>query len=186
MDFVPIFESEFCREDCCIWSVDFENGDDSIDEFWRLLDLWGNIEYLRGFFKSNEYVLKTDFWQKMSVNDAIAKVYREVALLQDRLLDIEIGLHENDYAFFHEIFYPLHDKSFRQKTPLALKGKPNTSKPFIRFYGLKLDECQIVITGGGIKLTKTMQECPFLTKELHKIDTVRNYLRENGIVLLYE
>ena len=49
-------------------------------------------------------------------------------------------------------------------------------------YAIKLIQGNYIITGGAIKLTATMQEREHTRQELVKIDRVRRYLLEEGII----
>lgn len=52
----------------------------------------------------------------------------------------------------------------------------------LRIYAIKLDPGIYVITGGAIKLTRTMQEREHTLVELAKMERVRRYMLENNIV----
>ena len=49
-------------------------------------------------------------------------------------------------------------------------------------YAIKLEPGCYVITGGAIKLTRTMQEREHTLKELKKMEQVRNLLIEQGVM----
>ena len=57
-------------------------------------------------------------------------------------------------------------------------GHGHTS--WLCLYALKLEPGAYLITGGSIKLTKTMAERKHTLKELMKLEMVRNYLIDNG------
>ena len=52
----------------------------------------------------------------------------------------------------------------------------------MRIYAIKLDKDVFVITGGAIKLTRTMQERAHTQRELERLERVRNFLLEEGAV----
>lgn len=68
-----------------------------------------------------------------------------------------------------------------QKEKARLKRKLGHSS-WLRLYAIKLSPKVYVITGGAIKLTATMQEREHTRKELIKIEKVRRYLLDEGIV----
>ena len=68
-----------------------------------------------------------------------------------------------------------------QKEKARLKRKLGHSS-WLRLYAIKLTAGVYIITGGAIKLTATMQEREHTRKELAKIDKVRRYLLEEGII----
>ena len=50
------------------------------------------------------------------------------------------------------------------------------------FTGIKLEPGCYIITGGAIKLTRTMQEREHTLNELNKMEQVRNYLISNQAI----
>ena len=64
---------------------------------------------------------------------------------------------------------------------LSTKAKGDQLKSWLRIYALKIDENVYVITGGAIKLTKTMLEREHTKHELEKLERCHDYLREEGI-----
>ena len=52
---------------------------------------------------------------------------------------------------------------------------------WLRIYAIKLDPGIYIITGGAIKLTRTMQEREHTLVELARMENVRRYLLENDI-----
>lgn len=63
------------------------------------------------------------------------------------------------------------------------KGKRQSShNSWLRIYAIKLDKGIYLITGGAIKLTHLMSEREHTLNELKKMEMVRNYLLDSGIV----
>lgn len=52
---------------------------------------------------------------------------------------------------------------------------------WLRIYAIKLDPGIYVITGGAIKLTRTMQEREHTLFELARMEKVRNFMIDNDI-----
>ena len=102
MDIIPIFEKNYPRQTCILWAVKYTKH--AKDEVARLFDLWNDIAYLRNFFKENESDLMRDFWQPMTINQAISKTIREATLLEERLIEIEDSAQENNLLFLNELF----------------------------------------------------------------------------------
>ena len=84
-----------------------------------------------------------------------------------------------------KIFRPLDNNQasdmMLQKEKARLKRKYGHSS-WLRLYAIKLIQGNYSITGGAIKLTATMQEREHTRQELVKIDRVRRYLLEEGII----
>ena len=67
------------------------------------------------------------------------------------------------------------------KEKARLGNKPGHAS-WLRIYAIKLAAGIYVITGGAIKLTRTMQEREHTLVELAKMERVRRYMLENNIV----
>jgi hypothetical protein len=88
-------------------------------------------------------------------------------------------LSESPKESLDRIFEPLDnymDDSFSRN-----KAKGDRQKSWLRIYALKIDDNLYVVTGGAIKLTRSMQEREHTSKELRKLERCRDYLRELGI-----
>ena len=53
---------------------------------------------------------------------------------------------------------------------------------WLRIYAIKLEPGCYIITGGAIKLTRTMQERAHTLAELNKMEQVRNFLLNGGAI----
>jgi hypothetical protein len=65
---------------------------------------------------------------------------------------------------------------------MKAKGERRSMPSWLRIYAIRLSEGTYIITGGTIKLTATMQERPHSNLELQKIEKVRNFLLNEGII----
>lgn len=52
---------------------------------------------------------------------------------------------------------------------------------WLRIYAIRLEPNVYVVTGGAIKLTRTMQEREHTAIELEKLNLCREFLRNNGV-----
>ena len=52
---------------------------------------------------------------------------------------------------------------------------------WLRLYAIKLEPNHYIVTGGTIKLTRTMIEREHTLRELSKMERVRNFLIEQGV-----
>lgn len=66
------------------------------------------------------------------------------------------------------------------KEKARLRDTPRHAS-WLRIYAIKLDPGIYIITGGAIKLTRTMQEREHTLVELARMENVRKYLLENDI-----
>jgi len=92
----------------------------------------------------------------------------------------EIG-HEDPFEALQTLFRPLNDMDSGlhplQRSKGRLKGKS-----WLRIYAVRIDKNLYVVTGGAIKLTKTMEERDHTNEELNKLNHVVDYLRGRGLV----
>ena len=88
-------------------------------------------------------------------------------------------------ADLDKLFRPLENSRFSDmllsKEKARLKDTVRHAS-WLRIYAIKLEPGIYVITGGAIKLTRTMQEREHTLHELVKMEKVRTFLLEHGIV----
>ena len=88
-------------------------------------------------------------------------------------------------ADLDKIFRPLENSRTSEmllgKEKAKIKDRPQHAS-WLRIYAIKLEPGCYIITGGAIKLTRTMQEREHTLKELNKMEQVRNYLISNQAI----
>lgn len=134
--------------------------------------------FLRSFFSENRKDLITCF-HNMELEDAIYDTLADAASLISLILN---GTSDNE---LNKLFRPLENSRIHEMllSREKAKGKRISGHPsWLRLYALKLDDDIYLITGGAIKLTRKMSERPHTVNELRKMETVHNYLLENGII----
>jgi len=156
--------------------LSFKYDDKSKDEFKLLFSLWNDVEYLECFFETNKKYLKDPFWKGISIEEAIEITLEEAQLFEDIL--IELSGKDNIYEGLEKLFTPLLDTDIHE---IELK-KSKAKRKWLRLYALKIEPNAYVVTGGAIKLTKTMQGGEDTRKELRKIDQCRDFLKQTGSI----
>lgn len=152
------------------------------DEFEKIFDRWTDVEYLFNFFHQNIDDLKSGFYGNISVEDAIERTIDEAEKLEKEILHISVeGIHD-DYKKLQTIFKPLDNFDYRVKDLQKSKAYGSQQKSWLRIYAIKIAPNTFVISGGGIKLTPTMNEREHLKTELVKLETVKTYLIDNGLL----
>ncbi len=158
----------------CLYSFLFEN--ETLHEFRRIFENWSDAAYLEEFFTKHEEDLRSGFWERMSIENAVLKTKREAELLEEKLIEVAESGRQDRYATLSSLFKPLHDKTTKIEEFEFNKVKGDSRKSWLRIYAVRIDSNLFVITGGGIKLTATMNEKEHLLQELEKLEVARKYL----------
>lgn len=159
-----------------LWATRYDGCVDNVLDI--LFDQWNNVVWLRDFFKANIEDL-ISYFKITSVNDAIYDTIEDSERLQCLIMDI------SPEADLDKLFRPLENSRFSDmllsKEKARLKDTVRHTS-WLRIYAIKLEPGIYVITGGAIKLTRTMQEREHTLHELVKMEEVRTFLLEHGIV----
>lgn len=156
-------------DDGRLWSVHYS--DQRSDELTRLFNEWNNPMGLYAFFK--EHWIDIDYFHISSIEEAIEKTLEESEVLETVVLGINSVV--NLDSVFRNLSNYTHELYLRKT-----KGKISTS--WLRLYAIRLASGIYIITGGAIKLTATMEERKHTRQELYKIEKVRSFLIEQGII----
>lgn len=158
-----------------LWAVRYDDCADNVLD--SILEQWNDVQWLRSFFKQNIDDLKS-YFKITDVNHAIYDTIEDSEKLQCLILDISPD------ANLDRIFRPLENGRSSEMLLGKEKAKlANTQRhaSWLRIYAIKLEPGIYIITGGAIKLTRTMQEREHTLKELARMETVRRFLIDNGI-----
>lgn len=177
-----MFAIEIIIEDS-LYSIKF-NGN-NFDEFSRLFDEWSDIEYLESFFEKHRSDLQKDFYNFISVEDAIEQTIEEAHELEEKLIEIAEKGKTDKYENLQNLFKPLKNKDAEIfPIPDYEKSKiyGSAHKSWLRIYAIRIKPNVFIVSGGAIKLTKTMNEREHLQKELEKLNNVKQFLIDSEII----
>ncbi len=153
----------------------FRYGTDQPDEFSRLFSHWQDPEFLYSFFTEHSEDLQSGFFGAISLQTAIRQTREEARRLEQKLLQLASGTPDNLDSIF-ELLKP------EEPVDLArAKAKGDKPKTWLRIYAIRLQANVYVITGGAIKLTRSMQDREHTKQELRKFERCKDFLRELGI-----
>ena len=159
MKIIDIFATEFPGH---LYAVVW----DEINSFDSVMNNWTSVSFLRGFAKDNKI---------LDIYAFIQKITKEVASIDDLFIRyIKVKGNIDHY------FRPLSNSEYLDKVLSLQKGKIKTQ--MLRIYAIKIESNCFIITGGAIKLTRTMQEHQDTLKELQKLNKVKNFLINEGIL----
>lgn len=170
MEFVRIIENSDH-----LWAV--KSPEKEADELTLLFRNWNNGEYLFDFFMENFEDLQS-YFHITRIDEAINDTFEDAEALQELVLDIPYT--EN----LDELFMPL-DVTDSRSRELSREKARNWDRErhasWLRIYAIRLEPNVYVVTGGAIKLTRTMQERDHTSLELQKLNKCRDYLKANGV-----
>ena len=159
-----------------LWAVRYDSCLDNVLD--TILDQWNDVGWLRSFFKQNMDDLAS-YFKITDVNHAIYDTIEDSDRLQCLIMDISPD------ANLDGIFRPLENERISEmllgKEKARLRNSPRHAS-WLRIYAIKLEPGIYIITGGAIKLTRTMQEREHILVELARMEKVRNFLLDNDIV----
>ena len=158
-----------------LWAV--RNMEKPKNELALLFDSWNDIGFLMDFFMENLDDLK-QFFHIRRISDAIDDTMDDAEELQRLILDIPYT--EN----LDELFTPLGsaDLTIRELTREKARNWDRIGHAsWLRVYAIRLEKNVFVVTGGAIKLTRSMQERPHTQEQLEKLNSCRQFLLDNGV-----
>ncbi len=125
-----------------------------------------NFEGLKGFFKIE------------CLDQAVEDTLVDADALEELMLDFPYTEH------LDELFKPL-DITDKRMSELTREKARNWDRDrhasWLRIYAIRLEPNVYVVTGGPIKLSRTMQEREHTALELDKLNRCKAYLKANGV-----
>lgn len=159
-----------------LWAVIYDGKQQNA--LTELFSQWTDLDYLYAFFEKNWSDLNA-YFRITSVEQAVVETGLDAMSLKAVILDIR------PEANLDQIFRPLENGRIQEM--VLSKEKAKGSRQFghpswLRIYALKFEPDAYLITGGAIKLTRTMEEREHTRKELMNLERVRCFLLEAGAV----
>ncbi len=168
-----------------LYSISFDEED--LTEYHRVFRQWHNLDYLVRFFTEHRDYVDTVFWRNAGLNpdnpeQSAERVIDEADSLESYIIQLVSNCSDGVKPDFDEYFHFLGGKYKCLWSLEPVKSYGTESPSLLRLYAIKIDANCYLIVYGGIKLGDTIQNSPVLRdKVFHKIDSVLNYLRTNGI-----
>lgn len=153
-------------DDGRLWAVRFNK--DNENALQKVLSQWQDAEWLADFFTQNMDDL-ISYFRITNIEDAIYQTMEDRDELACIIMDI------SPEANLDHFFRPLDNNRISEMLLGKEKGRPSRGS-WLRLYAIKLSMGIYIITGGAIKLTRTMQEREHTLQELEKMEKVRNFL----------
>lgn len=163
-------------EDGRLWAVRYQG--DNENALQKVMGQWNDAEWLADFFTQNFDDL-VSYFKITKLDEAVYDTMEDSDELECLILDISPD------ANLDELFRPLENgrtsEMMLSKEKARLRNRPRHAS-WLRLYAIKLNPGIYVISGGAIKLTRTMQEREHTLIELEKLEKVRQYLVANRVV----
>ena len=163
-------------ENGTLWAVRYDGDDDNA--LHKVFNQWNDPEWLWNFFTENINDLEA-YFKMTDLNQAIYDTMDDSGELECLILDISPD------ADLDLMFRPLENSRAAEMTlsrkKARLHNRPEHAS-WLRLYAIKLERGCYIITGGAIKLTRTMQERTHTLRELNKMEHVRRVLLEHGAI----
>lgn len=158
-------------EDGRLWAVRFDY--DRENALQKVMSQWSDASWLADFFTQNFDDL-ISYFRIINIEDAIYQTMEDRDELACIIMDI------SPEANLDHFFRPLDNYRTSEMLLGKEKGRPHR-RSWLRLYAIKLNAGIYIITGGAIKLTRTMQEREHTLQELEKMEKVRNFLIREGV-----
>lgn len=159
-----------------LWAVHYEG--EELNELDRVFTQWNDAGWLLQFFRENFDDL-VSYFKITRLDEAVYDTLEDSDELECLILDISPD------ANLDELFRPLENSRTSEmmlsKEKARLRNRPHHAS-WLRLYAIKLNPGIYVITGGAIKLTRTMQEREHTIRELEKMEKLRQYFVANGVI----
>lgn len=148
--------------------------DKGMDILHKILSEWKDVEYVYNFYTKNSGIFEASSFFPFG--------YSFTNFSEDIMLDLEqiedfFKRLENKNIELDKCFAPLSEREEQIKI-LSLRKR---RCKWLRIYAIRIDENLYAITGGAIKITKTMQEHEDTKNELAQLQYTRDWLRYRGI-----
>lgn len=157
-----------------LFSVRFAG--ESKHELRKVFELWNDWAYLESFFDEH-YADLLAFWENTSVEEAVTATIDEAHKLEKALLRVAHLGRDGGFENLSTLFKPLQRYTCGLEKLERSKARGFRMHSWLRIYAIRLSVNHFVITGGAIKLTRTMNERAHLEEELRKLDAVREFLK---------
>lgn len=119
------------------------------------------------------------YFKITDVNQAIYDTIDDSNELQCLILDLSPN------SNLDKLFRPLENGRTQEMLlggEKARLARYRNHASWLRLYAIKIEQDCFIITGGAIKLTKTMQEREHTLRELNNMERVRNLLLHEGAI----
>jgi hypothetical protein len=151
------------------------------NELEYLKDRLSDVQTVRSFIKHQHSGWRTGNYAKTPIIDLTERVLDEALDFFDKLESVVSDSKGQEWLETLQEDFPVLTKT---EPVINARGKMYTYKKdsLLRLYAVQVNATTIIITGGGIKLGRTIQDSKLLQHELKKIDYCVDFLTKQGIL----
>ncbi len=158
-----------------LWAVVYDGEKEDI--LSQTFSRWMDLDALFDFFEKNAADLAS-YFRIADISQAVFETVEDAVSLKALLLEVGPDAHLDRF------FRPLENSRINEMVLSREKAKGSRRSrhaSWLRLYALKFEPDTYLITGGAIKLTRTMEEREHTRKELIRMEQVRDFLLEQGV-----
>lgn len=156
--------------------------DRTLNEFDRLFEEWNDLGSVIGFLEENSHLLGKGTWQHLPTPELAARqVLDEAEEMEDAIERHAGNAEKGRKPDLDSLFHDFGGKYNLVKEYAPAKSYGSASPSLLRIYAIRLAANTYIVTGGGIKLCRTIQESPGMENVIKDIDNARLWLKNNGI-----
>jgi hypothetical protein len=156
---------------------------EAMNEFEKIFAIWEDTEQMQAWCLIHLQDLRNAFGFAISPEEAAEELMEEAEELMQLL--VMLGKKQLAGTNLQHLFKPLDNRQSNITELQLSKGSAKTrvrKNPKLRLYAVRIGENTYVVTGGAIKLTHRMDERPHTQKQLIRLTSVKNWLKEESII----
>lgn len=169
----------FAHDKNQLLSIQFDES--GSDEFRKAFNQWQDVEYLEDFFETNKEDLQSDFYGKISVEDAVLETLKESREFEEKIRhEAKKGANYSETSLNDIVFKPLNKYETKIKYQQSKAYGGLKSHSWLRIYAIRISANIFVVSGSAIKLTEKMEERDHTKEELKKLNRTAQFLKNIG------
>lgn len=154
-----------------------------LNELDRLFEEWNDLETVISFLEDNSDLLGKGTWQHLPTPELAARqVLDEAEEMEDTIERHAGNAEKGRKPDLDSLFHDFGGKYSLVKEYAPAKSYGGASPSLLRIYAIRLAANTYIVTGGGIKLCRTIQDSPGMGSIISGIDNARLWLKNNGII----
>lgn len=178
LEILPIFVGEGVLQSKGLYACKYDGY--PVHQLKYLFDCWNNPAFILKQINSNKRQLLSQPLNFETISQITEQLLDEINELESIFLPKNFDDLSSCLKNLDAVFQPLISNSETNKFK-AKTEKKEIKHGLLRIYGLKMGPELFVVTGGGIKTTRTMGQSKALLLELDRLEQVNQLITKNNI-----